>query len=127
MSEEKYGIEKLKSIATGLAKAQNVVWDYTHGGGWLSLIGFKDVVPSFTVDYKVALEEAKDVSEPERETLEAHYKSQLNAQLQGYENSFVDSLEEVVDFVEDAVSTGKVFYSKGLALFEKIKSMISPK
>ena len=119
------GIEGLKSAFGAIAKCLNVVGKLLNKQGLWVLLELREPIATLSsMNFGTLKQEAKDLSEVEREALEAYFKGLIdfpNKDVQARFLSGVDCLEESADLVEDAIG----IYNKGISLVGKFKALFA--
>lgn len=112
------GIEKLKSVVISVANILNAVSGFVHKQGLLALYPvIAEAQALIKLDWKVVLEEIKDLSAEEGKDLEASFLGALQLQ-----NPAVQvKLSEAIDCVQE----GAAVLVSGIALINKLKALVS--
>jgi hypothetical protein len=120
---EKYGVEVFKSALLAIAQVVSVVHEvFIEKKGLWKLFGLQGVVQTLlSLDFGKLKLEVGDLSEVERESVQADFKAALPAALQAKVGGTVDLIEQAIDLGEDAFSYGKHVYAGALALVAKAK------
>lgn len=125
---EKYGVVVLKGCAEAGAEVLNVVSKVLNKQGLWHLLGLQGAVKVFTsLDFAALKEELKDLSEVEREEVEAAFQMKLALVKKEVQAKLVDAVnlvEDGVDFVEDVVESGAGYFTRGKDLFQKAKALV---
>jgi len=123
---EKYGVVVIERAVVACAEVLKVAYEvFVEKKGIWHLFGLQSVIQSIVaMDFANLKLEISDLSEAERESVEAKFKAGLPAALQASVGGAVDLLEEAIDLVEDVVAFVKDGYVKGLAFVAKAKALV---
>lgn len=123
---EKYGIEVIRGAVMASAQVVRVVYEvFVEKKGIWQLFGLQSVVQSLIgMDFAKLKLELSDLSEAERESLQADFKAALPAAVAAKVGPGVDLLEEAIDLVEDGVSFVKKSISDVQAFIAKAKALV---
>lgn len=124
--EEKYGIEVMRKGVLAVAQVLSVVYDvFILKAGIWKLFGLQSVIQSLvSMDFAKLKQELSDLSEAERESVQADFKAALPAALQSKIGAGVDLLEQAIDVLEDAIAFAKKSYADVMSVVAKAKSLV---
>ena len=104
------GTENLNRIVTAVGKIVSSVYSLLNGGGFMVLVEiFNQVLSLRGLDLKAAVEEIKDLNEPERLGLEQAFEMALTlpAEHQEKARALIGSLEDLISLVAESISVGQ--------------------
>jgi hypothetical protein len=126
MPDEKYGIEVVKGAAKAALECLSTVYAvFVEKKGLWALIGLQGPVSALSkLDLQKVKQELSDLSEPEREALQAELKAGLPVALQPKVGSVIDLVERAIDLVEDAVDQVKKAIADGQKFVADAKALL---